>query len=95
MITTSGITIPISPEAIVLLHEGLQQPHNHPAHDVAMRVIDELKGQAMVNLPPDQGTVFLRTVLAPIALRVADITIAKLRLQVLDLEKRCNGAARP
>ncbi len=82
MIGTSGIAMKITAEDLALLQQGLGEMPNHPAHDLAVRVIDRIKGTALGNLPPAQAQVLLQTVMAPIALRAARGTITLLRQQV-------------
>lgn len=89
MISTSGISLQITAEEIALLKDGLEQPPNHPAHDLAVRILDKLENRALGNLPPEQAQVLLQTVCAPMALRAARHTIADLRAQLEQRKDRC------
>lgn len=95
MISPSNVRTSITAEQIALLQAGLQEPPNHPAHDVAVKVVDHLLGDAFKNLPSEQGRALMRVCYAPIALRAAEVTldlrtaeVELLRGQVKELEAR-------
>ena len=78
--------VTVTAEELSILEQGLSVPPNDAVCDLALRLVDKLKGRAVEPMTQQQAQAFMRTLAAPMALRALETGNAILRDQVAYLE---------